>query len=73
MALNKNQLKNDIKSLMNNMRNQTEQNDDAFADGLASIIETYVKSGTVTIQAGIPLIAGAYTGQTTATGTGSIS
>ena len=44
-----------------------------YAERLASLIDTFVRSGEVTVQAGITLQAGAYTGATTSTGMGTIS
>lgn len=44
-----------------------------YAERLASLIDTFVKSGEVMVQSGITLQAGAYTGATTSTGTGTIS
>ena len=65
-------LKNELLRLMRTARNQTEEDEEGFANGLADIIYAYVKTGTVTVEAGISLMAGAYTGKTTGTGTGSI-
>jgi len=77
MALNKPALKTGIESLLTEMRTKKEVSDDFFADQLASLIETFVKSGTVTVAAGIAVAttgsAAAQTGATTATGTGTIS
>lgn len=44
-----------------------------MAEDLANAIEAFVKSGTVTVDEGILLMAGSYSGSTTSTGTGSIS
>ena len=79
MALNTPGLKTDIKNLLQAM---TEEDDsvagfDKFADGLSAAIETFVKSGTVTVASGIAVSttgsAAAQTGSTTGTGTGTIS
>jgi hypothetical protein len=73
MAVNKGVLKSDIEALLSEMREQTEENDSAFADGLATLIDNYIKSATVTVQAGQTVLAGTYAGQTTSPGTGSLS
>ena len=56
---------------------EPEQAKEQFAQGLANIIETAIKSGTVTVAAGIPVAtagtAAAQTGATTAPGTGTIN
>ena len=48
-----------------------------LSNALSDAIETYVKTGTVTVAAGIPVsttgTAAAQTGATTSTGTGTIS
>ena len=44
-----------------------------YAERLASLIHDFVKSGEVTVQAGILLQAGAYTGATTSVGKGTIN
>lgn len=76
MPLNKAALKSGIQSLAQNIA-ETEGSYEDFADGLADLIDVYVKSGTVTVAAGIPVstagTAAAQTGATTATGTGTIS
>lgn len=72
MALNKADLKSTIKSLCEKSNTPEE-----FADGLSAAIDTYVKTGTVTVVAGIPVAtagsASAQTGATTGPGTGTIS
>lgn len=77
MSLNKPALKTGILNLLTEMRAKKDVSDDHFADQLASLIETFVKSGTVTVSAGIAVAttgsAAAQTGATTATGTGTIS
>ena len=76
MALNKSALKAGIKSLAQSIVDSEGSYDD-FADGLATLIDTFVKSGTVTVAAGIPVATAgspaAQTGATTAPGTGTIS
>lgn len=73
MGLNKEQLKQGIISLQRDMLTKTEPSMEEYAERLASLIDTFVRSGVVTVQAGITLQAGAYTGATTSTGTGTIS
>ena len=73
MALNKEQLKQGIITLQQDMLTKTEPSIEEYAERLASLIVTLVKSGEVTVQAVITLQAGAYTGVTTSTGTGTIS
>lgn len=69
MALNKAQLIEDLKAI--------DPSSDNIISKMADAIEKYVKSGTVTVAAGIPVStagsAAAQTGATTATGTGTIS
>ena len=73
MALNKEQLKQGIITLQQDMLTKTESSMEEYAERLASLIDTFVKSGEVRVQSGITLQAGAYTGATTSTGTGTIS
>lgn len=76
MPLNKAALKSGIQSLAQNTADNEGSYAD-FADGLASLIETFVKSGTVTVPAGVAVsttgTAAAQTGATTAPGIGTIS
>ncbi|WP_454978139.1 hypothetical protein [Capnocytophaga ochracea] len=73
MALNKQALKQGIIALQQEMLTKTDNSIEEYAERLASLIHDFVKSGEVTVQAGITLQAGAYTGATTSTGTGTIS
>lgn len=73
MALNKTQLKQDILGLLTTMESRNTDSKDDFADLLANVIDTYVKTATVTINAGIPLSAGGYVGVTTGAGTGTLT
>nr|DAU26251.1 MAG TPA: hypothetical protein [Caudoviricetes sp.] len=73
MGLNKEQLKQGIIALQQDMQRKTDASMEEYAERLASLIDTFVRSGEVTVQAGITLQAGAYTGATTSTGTGTIS
>lgn len=76
MALNKNALKTGIKHLLQTTA-ENQMGYDDFANTLANLIDAFVKTGTVTVAAGIPVSttgsAAAQTGATTATGTGTIS
>ena len=52
MALNKNQLKNDIRSLLDNMserQDNPEQSREDFAQQLSTLIDSYIKSATISI------------------------
>lgn len=77
MPLVKATLKSGIKSLLDEMRTKEDISDDYFADQLATLIDTYVKSATITVASGIPVsTAGsalAQSGATTAPGTGTLS
>lgn len=73
MALNKQALKQGIIALQQEMLTKIDNSIEEYAERLASLIHDFVKSGEVTVQAGITLQAGAYTGATTSTGTGTIS
>ena len=77
MALNKEQLKQGIISLQRDMLTKTESSMEEYAECLVSLIEAFVKSGVVTVKAGISVstagTAAAQTGSTTSVGTGTIS
>lgn len=77
MALNKQALKQGIISLQQDMLTKTEQSMEEYAERLASLINDFVKSGEVTVKAGISVstagTAAAQTGSTTSVGTGTIS
>lgn len=77
MALQRTPLKQGISDLMKEMMGRTEPSYDEFAEKLSGLIETFVKTGTVTVATGIPVAtagsAAAQTGATTATGTGQIT
>lgn len=63
--LNKQLLKTQILDLLTDMRSRTEVSDADFAASLADLIDTYIKSATITIAAGIPVsTAGGPTAQT---------
>lgn len=77
MALQKQALKSGILQLMKDMREKDENSDEEFSERLATLIDTYVKTGTVTVAQGITVAtagsATAQTGATTSTGTGTIN
>ena len=73
MALNKQALKQGIIALQQYMLTKTDASMEEYAERLASLIEDFVKSGEVTVQPGITLKAGAYTGATTSEGKGEIT
>ncbi len=62
---------------MKDMMDRTDTSHDEFAERLSTLIETFVKSGTVIVATGIPVATAggptAQTGATTATGTGTIN
>lgn len=72
MALNKEKLIQDIIAIQTEMLKKEQQDFEDYAERLATAIDEFVKSGEVTVQSGIALQAGAYTGTTTTTGTGTI-
>ena len=72
MALVKQTLKTDIKSILNSLKTKTDQAQaiDEFADRLATAIDNYIKTATVnTTVTGSSASGGAVTG----TGTGTLS
>nr|DAN40550.1 MAG TPA: hypothetical protein [Caudoviricetes sp.] len=73
MALNKEQLKEGIIRLQQDMLTKTDASIEEYAERLSSLIVALVKSGEVTVDVGIPVQAGTYTGATTSTGTGTIN
>lgn len=77
MALNKAALETGILQLLTDMESRTENAKPEFASRLATLFDTFVKSGTVTVQPGITVAttgsATAQSGATTSTGTGTIS
>lgn len=62
MALNKTQLKTEIHQLMTEMRTKTSNSDEEYADRLATAIDNYVKTATITYIAGLVAPSGAVTG-----------
>ena len=77
MALNKQALKQGIIALQQDMLTKTDNSIEEYAERLASLIDSFVKSGEVTVQPGISVstvgTATAQTGATNSTGTGTIS
>jgi TRAP-type uncharacterized transport system fused permease subunit len=75
MALNQQQLKSSIKSLMEDMMKREQTSIDEFADSLASAIVSCIKTGQVTVAAGIvvQVTPSTGTGATTSTGIGTIN
>lgn len=77
MPLVKTTLKADILNLLTGMRDKTEVSDNEFADKLASAIDAYIKTATITVPAGIAVATtgspAAQTGATTAPATALIS
>ena len=77
MALNKQALKQGIIDLQRDMLTKTEPSMEEYAERLASLIDTFVRSGEVMVKAGISVstagTAAAQTGSTTSVGTGTIS
>lgn len=70
-------LKQQILSLLTSMRERDEVSDDEFAERLSTIIDTYIKSATITVPAGITVSTtggpAAQTGTTTSTATAKIN
>ena len=73
MSLNKQALKQGFIALQQDMQRKTNASMEEYAERLASLIDDFVKSGEVTVQAGITLQAGAYTGATISEGKGKIT
>ena len=77
MALNKQALQQAIITLQQDMLTKTDSSTEEYAERLASLIDTFVRSGEVTVNTGIQVstsgTAAAQTGTTTSTGTGTIT
>lgn len=77
MALNKTALKSALKQLLEDMMQREDASFEEFAERMSTVIDAYVKTGTVTVASGIPVstagTAAAQSGATTAPGTGTIS
>ena len=77
MGLNKEQLKQGIITLQQDMLTKTNSSTEEYAERLASLIDAFVRSGEVTVNPGISVstvgTAAAQSGTTTSTGTGTIT
>ncbi len=73
MALVKATLKQGIVSLMSDMRSKEDLSDDAFAEELASLIDSYIKSATIIVPVGITVSTPSGPGATTAPAKADIS
>lgn len=77
MALDKQTLKAGIIALQQDMQRKTDASMEEYAERLASLIDAFVRSGEVTVGAGIPVsttgTAVAQTGATTSVGKGVIN
>lgn len=77
MALEKNTLTEGILTLLSEMRTRTEVSDRECAERLATLIDDYIKSATITVPAGIAVSttgsATAQSGTTTQTAIAEIS
>lgn len=62
MALNKDDLKQDIIEIITDMRSRDENSDEEFANRLATAIDTYVKAAKIVYQSGLAAPNGAVTG-----------
>ena len=77
MALNKQVLKAGIIALQQDMLTKTDASTEEYAERLATLIDTFVRGGEVTVPSGIPVgtagTAAAQTGKTTAPAKGTIT
>ena len=77
MGLNKEQLKQGIIALQQDMLTKTNSSTEEYAERLASLIDTFVRSGEVTVAPGISVstagTAAAQSGTTTSIGKGTIT
>lgn len=62
MALNKNDLKNDIIQIMKDMRKREANADEEYAERLSTAIDNYVKKATIIYTAGLTAPNGPVTG-----------
>lgn len=77
MAISNSQIKSEVAQLIqSNKEVDPADAEEAFAQGIADIIENALKSADVVVEAGIPVsttgTASAQTGQTTSQGSGSL-
>ena len=77
MALNKQALQQGIIALQQDMQRKTDASMEEYAERLASLIDTFVRSGEVKVAAGIIVsttgTAAAQSGTTTSVGNGTIT
>ena len=77
MGLNKEQLKQGIIALQQDMLTKTNSNTEEYAERLASLIDAFVRSGEVTVAPGVSVstagTAAAQSGTTTSVGKGTIT
>ena len=77
MALNKQALQQGIITLQQDMLTKTDSSTEEYAERLASLIDAFVRSGEVTVAAGITVstagTAAAQSGATTNVGKGTIT
>ena len=77
MGLNKQALKQGIIALQQDMLTKTDASTEEYAERLASLIDAFVRSGEVTVNAGITVstagTAAAQSGTTTSVGNGTIT
>ena len=77
MGLNKEQLKQGIIALQQDMLTKTDASMEEYAERLASLIDAFVRSGEVNVAAGISVstagTAAAQSGATTSVGKGTIT
>lgn len=62
MALNKEELKNNIIQIMADMRKRTENSDEEYATRLSEAIDSYVKTATIVYTTGLTAPNGPVTG-----------
>jgi len=62
MALNKNDLKNDIIQIMKDMRKRTDNADEEYAERLSNAIDDYVRKATIVYTVGLTAPNGPVTG-----------
>ncbi len=65
MPLNKATLKNQIKNLCAEMRTKMEVSDEAYAEKMATIIDDYIKTATITVSGVVTAGSAATQTQTT--------
>lgn len=74
MPISNSDIREQVNALINNTKGlEQSKAQEEFARGLANIIESALKSATVTIQPGIPVSTSGGPGTTTGSGTGSLS